>query len=38
MTLKQLAQKTHGEKIAVFETDLGRIKFRLFPEAAPKAV
>lgn len=38
MTLKQLAQKTDGEKIAVFETDLGRIKFRLFPEAAPKAV
>ncbi len=38
MTLKQLAQKKDGEELAVFETDLGTIKFRLFPEIAPKAV
>lgn len=38
MTLKQLVQKTGGEKTVVPETDLSRVKLRLLPEAAPKAI
>lgn len=36
--LEQLKQPVEGEKIAVFETNHGEISFRLFSEAAPKAV
>lgn len=36
--LEQLNQPSVGEKVAVFETSMGEIHFRLFPEAAPKAV
>ena len=38
MTLQQLAEKREHEQIVVFETTLGKICFRLFPEIAPKAV
>ena len=38
MTLQQLAEKQENEQIVVFETTLGKICFRLFPEIAPKAV
>ena len=34
----QLDLPEEGEEIAVMETNLGTMKFRFFPEAAPKAV
>ncbi len=34
----QLEKPADGEEIAVFETSMGTVKMRLFPEAAPKAV
>ncbi|MDO5301914.1 MAG: peptidylprolyl isomerase [Tissierellia bacterium] len=36
--MNQLEQPKVGEEVVVIETDLGKIKLRLFPEAAPKAV
>lgn len=36
--LDQLKQPNQGEEIAVFHTNKGDIKFRLFSEAAPKTV
>lgn len=38
MTLKQLQMPEVGEEVATFETSMGKIRFRLFPEIAPKAV
>ncbi len=37
-TLKQLETAQNGEEIVVMDTSMGTIKFRLFPEEAPKAV
>lgn len=36
--LDQFKLPEEGEEIVVFETSMGNIKFRLFPEYAPKAV
>ena len=40
MTKLAISWKCHeeGEEIAVMETNLGTMKFRFFPDAAPKAV
>lgn len=38
MKFTQLDAAKAGEELAVFHTTMGDIKFRLFPEAAPKAV
>ncbi|MDO5712982.1 MAG: peptidylprolyl isomerase [Tissierellia bacterium] len=38
MALEQLKMPEVGEEVATFETNLGKIRFRLFPEIAPKAV
>lgn len=37
-TLIQFEPLKEGEDIAVFETSMGKIKFRLFPQYAPKTV
>lgn len=36
--LDQLQQPTSGEEIAILETNMGKIKLRLFEEAAPRTV
>ncbi len=36
--INQLANASVGEKIAVMKTNMGDIKIKFFPEAAPKAV
>lgn len=36
--IAQLEMPAKGEKIAVMQTNMGDVKIRLFPEAAPKAV
>ena len=38
MNLDQLKMPKEGEEVVVISTNLGDIKIRLFPEAAPKAV
>ncbi|WMM25745.1 peptidylprolyl isomerase [Tissierella sp. MB52-C2] len=38
MNLDQLKMPQEGEEVVVISTNLGDIKIRLFPEAAPKAV
>lgn len=38
MKFTQLDAPKAGEELAVFHTNMGDIKFRLFPEVAPKAV
>jgi len=36
--LNQIEQPKKGEEVAIMKTNYGDIKFRLFPEVAPKAV
>lgn len=38
MAFNQLAKPEKGDLIAVFDTSMGEIRVRLFPEVAPKAV
>lgn len=38
MSLKQLEMPAIGEEVVTFETSMGKIRFRMFPEIAPKSV